>query len=196
MWQVVMAANLIVAGAYILIAGAILFPLAREGHLRTNPLGTATAAIFLTCALHHGSLGIHLLLPYFGMEVAEGLALRQALGNSHMFLDVISAAVGVYYWTLRRHYGPLMRGAKLFEDLKERQRQAMEINDNVVQGLYVARTALALDDLAMSEEALRSSLESARQIISDLLGDVHTESGLGPGDLRRDGPALIDSPGS
>jgi signal transduction histidine kinase len=78
-----------------------------------------------------------------------------------------------------------MKGAKLFEDIKERQRQALEINDNIVQGLFVAQTALELNEREISEEALRSTLESARQIISDLLGEANSEVALGPGELVR-----------
>jgi len=103
--------------------------------------------------------------------------------------DVVSAWVGIYYWTMRRTYGSLMRGAKLFDDMKERQRQAREINDNIVQGLFVAQTALALDEREMSEEAMRTTLDSARQIISDLLGEAGTGLELGPGHLVRDHPA-------
>ena len=54
-WQIGTAANGVIALAYFLIALAIVVPLARSNQLRTNPLGAATAAIFLTCAVHHGS---------------------------------------------------------------------------------------------------------------------------------------------
>jgi len=67
MWQLDIAANLVVAVAYVAIAGAILVPLVREGQLRSNRLGAATAAIFLTCAVHHGSHAAHLVLPVFGL---------------------------------------------------------------------------------------------------------------------------------
>jgi signal transduction histidine kinase len=102
-----------------------------------------------------------------------------------VFWEVLTAAMGVYYWSLRRTYGALMKGAKLFDDMRERQRQALEINDNIVQGLFVAQTALALDEREVSEEALRSTLESARQIISDLLGEANSDVALGPGELVR-----------
>jgi signal transduction histidine kinase len=196
MWQLGTAANLVVAATYLLITAAIVRPLVREKQLRANPLGTATALIFFTCAVHHGSLGIHMLLPYLGAEDAKGVALRNSFSFHHAAWDVVSAGVGIYYWSLRRTYGSLMRGAKLFEDLKERQRQAMEINDNIVQGLFVAQTALALDEVALSEEALRSSLDSARQIISDLLGEAGSDLELGPGELKRDRPALATPGGS
>lgn len=191
MWQIGAAANAVIAIAYLAIAGAIVRPLVREQQLRANPLGTATAAIFLTCAVHHGSHAVHAVLPMFGLEVADGRAMREVFNLHTVPWDVLSAAVAVYYWTLRRTYAPLMRGAQLFQDLKDRQRRALEINDNIVQGLYVAQTALALEERELSEQALRSTLEAARQIISDLLGEAGTDGELKPGDLVREHAATI-----
>lgn len=195
MWQTGAAANGVVGVTYLLIAGAIILPLVRTHQVRANRLGTATAAIFFTCAVHHGSHSVHMLLPAFGVEDQHGLAAREAFADWHLVLwDVLTAAVGVYYWTLRRTYGALMRGASLFEDLKEKQRQALEINDNIVQGLVVAETALAFDQQDLSKEALAATLVSARQIISDLLGEAESETRLGPGDLRRRKAAVVRGP--
>jgi len=38
----------------------------------------------------------------------------------------------MYYWTLRRNYSSVMHGAQLFEDLRQRERQALELNDTVL----------------------------------------------------------------
>jgi len=195
MWQTAAAANFIVSVAYLLIAGAIIVPLMRSGQVRSNLLGTATAAIFMTCAVHHGAHAVHMLLPSFGYEDRVGLAAREAFGEWHVVAwDIFTATVGVYYWTLRRTYGALMRGASLFEDLKEKQRQAVEINDTIVQGLVVAETALAFDQHDLSKEALATTLVAARQIISDLLGEADSETRLGPGDLRRKRAAITTGP--
>ena len=192
MWQLGAAANFVVAVAYLLIMAAILVPLIRTKQVRSNVLGAATAAIFFTCAVHHGSHTVHLLLPFVGVETREGNAMRVAFGSWHVVgWDVVTAAVGVYYWTLRRTYGSLMQGAALFVDLKEKQRQALEINDNIVQGLVVAETALALDQHDLSKEALAATLVSARQIISDLLGSADSEARLSGGDLRRKKAATV-----
>jgi hypothetical protein len=190
MWQVVATANFVCFVAYIAIAAAIVLPLVAEGQLGTNRLGTATAAIFFTCAVHHGMHSVHMVLPVFGIDTAQGHALRTAVGTWHSVAwDALTALVGVYYWTLRRTYGTLMRGAKLFEDMRERQQRALEINDNIVQGLYVAQTALALDEVELSEEALRGTLAAARNIISDLLGERDTA--LAPGELVRQTAAVV-----
>ena len=185
MWQVAAAANVVVTVAYVAISVVILRPLLREGQLGTNRLGTATGIIFFTCAVGHAAHAMHLIGPSIGIEEAAGIPLRATATFPHVFWEVLTAGIGLYYWSLRRTYGALMKGAKLFEDMRERQRQALEINDNIVQGLFVAQTALALNEREISEEALRSTLESARQIISDLLGEANSEVALGPGELIR-----------
>ena len=106
-------------------------------------------------------------------------------------LVLVTAAVGVYYWTLRRTYGPLMHGAALFVDLKEKQRQALEINDNIVQGLTVAKYAMSIGSEDHSRQAIEDTLVRARQIITDLLGEPGSAIELGPGDLRRATPAAV-----
>lgn len=196
-WQLGAAANTIITVAYLGIVYAILRPLIASEQVRENPLGLATAGIFLTCAAHHGSHVAHMLLPYLGIEEHSGLALRQAWEWHTLFVDLFGAGVAVYYWSLRTSYGPLMKGAKLFEDMRERERQALEINDSIVQGLTVAHMALAVDDKERSEEVLVVTLASARQFISDLLGNVDAqEAKLRPGDLRRAEPALIARQGA
>jgi signal transduction histidine kinase len=190
-WQLGTVANGVVALAYLAIAWAILRPLLKTNQVPSNRLGTATAAIFFTCAVHHGGHAVHMLLPALGVETAHGLALRQAFDWHQALWDVLSAGVGLWYWSLRSHYSPLMRGAALFDDMKERQRQALEINDNIVQGLAVAKMALDLDQRDVSRDGLEAALTSARQIISELLGESGTETRLGPGDLVRRTPAMV-----
>ncbi|MEU7905085.1 ATP-binding protein [Actinoplanes sp. NPDC049118] len=95
----------------------------RTRQWRNNPLGLATAAIFFSCAVHHGSHTVHLLLPYLGWGMHSGMAMRHAFGSSLSVAgwDVITAAVAVWYWTLRGRFPALVRGAAVFEDLRLRQ---------------------------------------------------------------------------
>ena len=187
-WTLGAVENAVVMVVYFAIAGAILLPLVRSRQLRSNALGAATAAIFFTCAVHHGAHTVHMLLPYLGVGSEQGLAMRDAFTWHSVVWDGTTALVGIYYWTLRRTYGPLMRGAKLFEDLKERQRQALELNDNVVQGLVTAQMALELDERERSHEALVATLRSARTIISDLVGEAQ---GSRSGELVRGRAATV-----
>jgi hypothetical protein len=196
-WVAGTVANLVIAVAYLGISVAILVPLVRERQLRSNPLGSATAAIFLTCAVHHGGHAVKAVLPFvsawhgLGFDAASGLYTRLAWDPEAVVWDILSAAVAIYYWSLRRNYAPLMRGAKLFEDLRERQRRALEINDDIVQGLAEAKLALQLDEREHSEEVLTATLAAARRIITDLLGESGDETRLGAGDLRRSAAAGV-----
>ena len=108
--------------------------------------------------------------------------------------DLFTALVGVYYWTLRRTDGAFMSGAKLFDDLRERQRQALEINDTIVQGLVAAKLSLELDQTSTTHEALELTLASARNLITNLLGEVSERPDFDAGQLRRSRPALLRKP--
>jgi hypothetical protein len=186
-WTTGLIANTVVAVAYLSISTVIAVSLVRSGQARSNPLGAATAAIFLTCAVHHGSHTIHMAMPWFGVEGSRGLAMRASYDPGMAGWDVVTAGVGVYYWTLRRSYAPLMRGAKLFEDLRQREQQALELNDNVLQGLVVAKMALDLGQPAKAQEALETSIASASRMITDLLGPDRRSSSAG---LLRSSAAL------
>jgi hypothetical protein len=188
-WQIGMVSNAIIAMAYFAIAAAIVIPLARSQQLRTNPLGGATAAVFFTCAVHHGAHSVHMLLPSLAVNDPDGLAMREAWGWPLATWDVIGAVVGVYYWSLRRSYGSLMQGAQLFVDLRQREQQALELNDAVLQGLVVAKMALDLDQPHKANEALTASIESASRIITELLGSSHSSL-----DLLRSVPAAAGGP--
>ncbi len=190
-WGLGLAGNAVVAVAYLAIATVIAGALMRSGQLRSNPLGAATAAIFVTCAVHHGSHSVHMALPWFGIGTERGLAMRASYDVTMATWDVVTAAVGVYYWSLRRSYAPMMRGAKLFDDVRQREQQALELNDNVLQGLVVARLALDLGQHDKAREALERSIVSAGAIISDLLEADRRPTSAG---LLRSSPALQARP--
>ena len=185
-WQIGMVANTVIGIAYLFIAGAIVIPLTRSNQLRSNPLGAATAAIFFTCAVHHGSHAVHMLLPVF-VNDDRGLSMRAAWGWPLAIWDIVGALVAVYYWTLRRNYGALMEGAALFEDLRMREQQALELNDSVLQGLVVSKMALDLNDPEKASAALDTSIASASRIITNLLGSEHFNIAL-----LRSAPAVVD----
>jgi PAS domain S-box-containing protein len=122
-WQLTALANATILVAYMAISVAIGRGLWRSGQWRNNPLGLATASIFFSCAVHHGTHTAHLVAPYIGWEMDAGLALRRAFGDSvHVAAwDLLTAALAVWYWTLRSRFPALVRGAAVFEDLKLRQ---------------------------------------------------------------------------
>jgi signal transduction histidine kinase len=126
-----------------------------------------------------------MLLPLIGIDKQHGELMRQAWDWHVAVWDAATAVVGVYYLSLRGSYASLLRGAQMFEDMKVRQRQAMEINDNIVQGLTVAKYELERGADQKSKEAIEETLRKARVLITELLGERGTEVELGPGDLRR-----------
>lgn len=123
-WLLSSAANTVVALSYLAIFIAIIVPLAKAGQLRHNRLGVATAAIFLSCSVGHGLHAIHPLLPFLGLDSGEHLAASEELSWHDAGWDVVTAGVGLYYWTLRRAYASMLAGPVIFEDLIERQRLA------------------------------------------------------------------------
>jgi AmiR/NasT family two-component response regulator len=71
------------------------------------------------------------------------------------------------------------------ERARERQRQALELHDGVVQALSVAHLALELDRHDESREALLKALENTRTIVSRSLDELRRE-GVPLHDLIRD----------
>ncbi len=187
-WRIGMVANAVISLAYFLITAAIVVPLVRSRQLRSNPLGGATGAIFFTCAVHHGVHAVHMLMPAFGVDIVQGNAMRDAWGWQLALWDVVGGLVAVYYWTLRANYGSLMQGAQLFEDLQKREQQALELNDNVLQGLVVAKMALDLGENARAQHALETAIGSASHMITDLIGSDHRALSAG---LVRADPAVL-----
>lgn len=177
-WQIGAIANGGIGISYLLISLSIVVPLARSNQLRTNPLGAATAAIFLTCAVHHGSHSVHMLLPAFGLSDERGMAMRLGWGWPLAIWDIVGLLVAVYYWTLRRNYSSLMQGAQLFDDMRKREQQALEWNDSVLQGLVVAKMALELDEPERAKTALGTSIASASEMITNLLGREQARNAL------------------
>ncbi len=67
-----------------------------------------------------------------------------------------------------------------------RRQQALEINDNIVQGLAVAKYALDLGETEKVQEAIDGTLAAARTIISDLLEEIGEDDLFGATALIRD----------
>jgi PAS domain S-box-containing protein len=64
------------------------------------------------------------------------------------------------------------------------ERHAIDLNDNIVQGLAVAQYALEQGSPEQGQAAIERTLQQASEIISSLLSGTHLEAGQ----LRRDGP--------
>jgi hypothetical protein len=185
LWPFVTFGNLLTGFTYLLIAWLITAPLQRTGQLslRANPLGVALALVFLTSALRSLWTAGNLLVPTVGIHSAHALALRESLRGTSVPLPFLTAAAGVLYLTIRLR-ATVRDEAALFPDLASRRRRALEINDNIVQGLLAARELDDLGDHAEARAAAERALEQAQRMMGDLL-DEAGRGELRPGDLRR-----------
>jgi len=115
-WPLVALLNAVIAAAYLVIFWLILRGLWKTGQVSSNVLGLATALIFFTCGVHHGSHALHLVAPSLGLDQARGLAMRQAFGWQMATWDAVGATVALFYLSLRRSYGRLLHSPQMFED--------------------------------------------------------------------------------
>ncbi len=113
----------------------------------------------------------------------------------HGVFVLAAALASMFAWRLNEdaHERAEVYSRKLYEE-QLRQVQALEINDNIVQGLVVAKYALDANDGEHARAAVERTLVSARHIITDLLNDTDQELKLGPGDLIRVEPATVVLP--
>ncbi len=187
-WQVGVASNGALLLAYLAISWTILAGLARSGRFGSNPLALATGLIFFTCGVGHGLHLEHLLL---------GDAAARAAHDWHLGIwDLGTAAIGVWYWTLRSRFPALVRGAALFDDLQERRRQAFGIHDQIVQGIATAKLAIEVGDTDHGLAVLEATLASSRRIITTLLVDDTSDAALAPGGLRQPGVVPTEASGA
>ncbi|MGW4947516.1 ATP-binding protein [Actinoplanes sp. NPDC004185] len=116
--QIFLLGNTVIMVAYAAITAAIVVPVARAGQLRSNRLATATALIFFSCAVGHG---FHAVMTYRSLisgQTHPGMAADSWAAASW---DLFTAAVGVYYWTLRRGYGVLLRRGAIYVAPQDQQ---------------------------------------------------------------------------
>lgn len=134
-WELAATLNVLIATCYVLISALIVQGLLRTRQLATNPLAVATAAIFTTCAIHHGHHAAHLMLAFGGAGHADQLgAVRAVFGEWHTVLvDGVGAAVAVIYLGLRRNYKALLNTPAMFDDAvrvaAERQLRELAFTD-------------------------------------------------------------------
>lgn len=76
------------------------------------------------------------------------------------------------------------------EAAARRHRDAIEINDTVVQGMSSAKWALEAGRLDVGLERLSETLETSRRLVSELLRD----SGMAPGEHHGGGPGPAAAP--
>ncbi|MEV0901289.1 hypothetical protein [Actinoplanes sp. NPDC049802] len=115
--QVFLLANMVITVAYASIMVAIVVPVARAGQLRTNKLAVATSMIFFSCAVGHA---LHAVMAY--LTIVQGPTMHHMPGATvgwtwtSALWDVLTAAAGIYYWSLRRGYRVLLGEGAIYVD--------------------------------------------------------------------------------
>lgn len=104
---------------------------------------------------------------------------------------VLGASVAnVYAWRLNEEAASETEGyRRQLEERERRHRSALDINDNVVQGLAVINSALALGETELARDAANTTIAAARAIMTDLLGPA--DEIVLPGSLRRQTSATL-----
>jgi hypothetical protein len=82
--------------------------------------------------------------------------------------------------------------AQRLRDAQLRRRQALEINDNVVQGLTIAVYAIEDGDYDRAVSYLDRTLAAGRKMMNDLLEPLD-DGTLLPGELVRSAPASLEA---
>lgn len=193
-WMATAAANAVIVVVYALVAISMIRAIIDGRQLRSNPLLTATAAIFVTCTLGHGAHLAHSLLPAAAIWGEGGEAARASVAAAYgdwrlLAWDAVTAVVAVAFLALRSRFAVMTRGAAFCEDLAKREAQALQMHDNIVQGLAHAKLALELGQREEGYQAIEETLAASRRIITDVLGQEGHGLALGAGDIRRKTPA-------
>jgi mannitol-specific phosphotransferase system IIBC component len=136
-------------------------------------------------ALHHGVMGVIAPAGVYNHPAAQANPWKWA--GIHAFFVLAASVAYLVSWRMTEMERERAERYLIeIHDARLRQRQALEINDNVVQGLSIAKYALDAGDDVRAYEAVARTLSSARGIISDLLAGSDGRAHLAPGDLVRE----------
>ncbi|WP_433730432.1 ATP-binding protein [Actinoplanes sp. CA-051413] len=150
--QVFLLGNTVIMVAYAAISVAIAVPVARAGQLRTNRLATATALIFFSCAVGHG---FHSVMTYRALISGQTHPGMVAGSWAAASWDLFTAAVGVYYWTLRRGYGVLLRRGAMYVAPQDQQRlDVADASERAAQDLAESHRATLTAVVEHSDDAI------------------------------------------
>jgi hypothetical protein len=166
-WTVGLGANAVIAVAYLAVAVLLALNISKTKQWMANPLAAGTFFLYLTCGGGHAVVALE-LAGFTGSAAASEGARTLYQTWTLWTWDILTAAIGVWYWTMRNRFPGLVTGTAVFEDLRGRQKRALEINDNVVQGLVRAKLSL---DLRRDEEgraALHDTVLASERIVSEL----------------------------
>jgi len=138
--------------------------------------------------------------PYEGSDwsMARCLSSREVVDAEEVYFQRFDGTFGWLLGSCAPLIGPddeLLGAVSVFADITPfkkleagNRRRALELHDDVVQEIGVAKMALALDRSEQAETALAEALAAAQKIVGDLLRDAGPEA-VAPGRLRRSSEA-------
>ena len=119
--QLYLLGNLVIMVAYAAIMVGILVPVARARQVRSNKLAMATAMIFFSCAVGHG---LHAVMTLRSLQHPAAHLAAPGWSWPSAIWDLLTAGVGIYYWSLRRSYGVLLGRGSIYVSPGEQHRLA------------------------------------------------------------------------
>ena len=162
-------ANAVIATAYLAVAVLLAVNAIRSDQWRTNVLGVATVILYVGCGGGHAVYALQMGAAVAGSTAPYAEGARVLYMETHMWgWDLVTAAVGVWYWTMRRRFPQLVTGTAVFEDFRIRQRRALEVNDNIVQGLARAKLSFELSRDDEGKKALAQARTAGRRMVEGL----------------------------
>lgn len=135
-------------------------------------------------AIHHGVMGTLDAHGVFGQSAAWNNPWKWAAIHAMFILAASAAHIAGWSFTEYERKRAEEFGSKLVER-NLLHRQALEINDNIVQGLIAAEAAIELGEDQLMRDALAATVTSAREIVTDLLAHADADEPIDPGHLRR-----------
>jgi signal transduction histidine kinase len=88
----------------------------------------------------------------------------------HAGFVIAASAASIAAWRISEQAAMVVADQQAHEEeLRSRRRHALEIQDDIVQGIVVAKLARSLEDLPQLDQALDATLAKARAIVSELL---------------------------
>ena len=163
----------------------VVFPLLIWAGLRLGPHGAATAnlivAVIAVAYTANGHGG------FVEGTRDDSLLLSQTFMGVAAVTSLLLAGIAAE------------RQRAVAESIAMRRREALEINDNIVQGLTVAQYASQSGRHDLAGDALETTLADARKMIGELVADLPPDTLARPGALRRRSPAdpsRTDAPSS
>lgn len=149
------------------------------------PFGLAIGFV----SVHHGVASTLFPRSVFNHYAALNNPWKWAVIHAVFVLG--ASAANVYAWRFNEEAAGEAEAYRLrLEEGGRRRRSALEINDNVVQGLAVITSALALGEKDLARDTADRTIIAARAIITDLLGE--SGAAVTPGSLRRASPAVSE----